>query len=95
VFEAASLPLVSVPASTSCSQAESGALFKAALSRMPQEQAHVAVEEDGSALESSVPSRPKCGEPLVVREARQGKRRGVRFYGCVNIPSRIRFHGQI
>jgi hypothetical protein len=95
VFEAAGLPLVSVPASTSCSQAESGALFKAALSRMPQEQAHVAVEEDGSALESSVPSRPKCGEPLVLREARQGKRRGVRFYGCVNIPSRIRFHGQI
>ncbi len=32
------------------------------------------------------PSCPRCGEPMVVRIASQGRHKGRRFYGCSNYP---------
>lgn len=35
---------------------------------------------------SSMPLCPKCGVPMVLREATRGERKGERFYGCPNFP---------
>ncbi len=32
------------------------------------------------------PFCPKCGQPMVIREARRGNNQGRQFYGCVNYP---------
>ena len=32
------------------------------------------------------PVCPKCGEPLVIREAKKGKHSGEKFWGCSNFP---------
>lgn len=41
---------------------------------------------ESDVLESSPPLCPKCGVPMVVRTATQGRYKGRSFYGCVNYP---------
>lgn len=36
--------------------------------------------------ETSAPICPKCGSPMALRVANQGKHKGKRFYGCTNYP---------
>jgi hypothetical protein len=37
-------------------------------------------------LTAQPPSCPKCRIPMVLREAKRGKNKGRRFYGCANFP---------
>ena len=36
--------------------------------------------------EKQAPFCPKCGEPMVIREAKHGANQGRQFYGCTNYP---------
>lgn len=83
VFQAASLPLVRVPARASYNTAELEALF----SRYIPRQHEAAIEAKPPALvDDGVPLCPKCGVPMVLRTARQGLNAGKQFYGCANYP---------
>nr|WP_279232986.1 topoisomerase DNA-binding C4 zinc finger domain-containing protein [Fonticella tunisiensis] len=37
-----------------------------------------------SSEKASVPTCPKCGIPMVLREEKKGDRAGEKFYGCSN-----------
>lgn len=86
VFAQAELPLVRVQARSSYSQDELGELFKGALSQSKQMQAVEGASVNAHAEASDVPNCPKCGIPMVMREAKRGSRKGERFYGCENYP---------
>jgi len=48
----------------------------------------VAVQSQGvSVSETSVPSCPACGRPMVLRTARKGARAGSQFWGCSGYPA--------
>jgi hypothetical protein len=90
VFAQAGLPLVRVKAGLSYNQQELGAIFKSAV------QPALSVDSGSTSrlkslaqekkAEDATPLCPKCGVPMVLREASRGSRRGERFYGCVNFP---------
>jgi hypothetical protein len=86
VFARANLPLVRVPVAVSYDQRQLGDLFRSAMS----DKVLSAQTADGSGespqIESEIPNCPKCGVPMVLREAKRGSRRGERFYGCANYP---------
>lgn len=86
VFAQAELPLVRVQVRASYSQSELGELFKEALSQSKQIQAVGDSPSNAHAQVSEAPDCPKCGIPMVMREAKRGSGKGERFYGCENYP---------
>lgn len=87
VFAQAGLPIVRVQVRASYSQSELGEVFREALSQSSQMPAVEGPPANAHVEVGDVPNCPKCGIPMVVREARRGSRKGERFYGCVNYPS--------
>ncbi|MFA9403573.1 MAG: DUF2726 domain-containing protein [Anaerolineales bacterium] len=86
VFAQAGLPLVRVQARDSYSQSELGELFRSALSQSSPTQDVEGPPANAHAEASEVSNCPKCGIPMVMREAKRGSRKGERFYGCENYP---------
>jgi Protein of unknown function (DUF2726)/Topoisomerase DNA binding C4 zinc finger len=94
VFEAASLPLVHVPAQAAYNTAELASLFNQALNPGGRLLAQP-VKPEGEASPIGAPSSadlqqapfcPKCSVRMVLRTARNGDRIGQKFYGCPNYP---------
>jgi len=89
VFRMAGLPLAHVPAAMSYSTTQLNQIFREAMQKRPTKQA-IAEKDDGSypvnAAAAEPPLCPKCGVPMVLREAKKGPHKGEKFYGCVNYP---------
>ena len=90
---AADFPLLRVTAQRQYSQQQVIDQLKPFLSKpksvQPQkeEAGPVTPQETSSEKQAaSVPNCPKCGIPMVLRVANQGKHKGERFYGCTNYP---------
>jgi hypothetical protein len=93
VFHEAGLPILHIPViPNGYNQQELGVLFsKAIKSRqgIPTEnQTSPALQPTAAITNSSqqVPVCPKCGVPMVLREAKHGSNKGKSFYGCPNFP---------
>ena len=80
VFSAASLPLIRIPAKGSYSAEE----IRGYLSGVPLSAPAPARTTPSEA--ANPPNCPKCGIPMVVRQASAGEHKGERFYGCRNFP---------
>ena len=94
VFEAASLPLIHVPARNAYNPAELGLLFKPALHPEIALLNDLKISSDVQAPptliqtppSSQPPLCPKCGVPMLLRIASKGAQAGKQFYGCPNFP---------
>jgi hypothetical protein len=90
VFQAASLPLIHVPAQAAYGVNELANLISPHLG-VPGATVPGPVASDpvppSSATAQNAPLCPKCGVPMVVRTAGRGERQGEQFYGCVNYPN--------
>jgi len=86
VFEAAGLPLVRVAANSTYSQSMLGEFFKTALSQTTPRGVLDPKESYAPKADDPPPYCPSCGQPMVLREAKRGPKRGEKFYGCVNYP---------
>jgi hypothetical protein len=83
VFQAASLPLVRVPARAAYNTEELRALISPYLPGLKEE---ITEPRPPALVENGAPTCPKCGVPMVLRTARQGPYAGRQFYGCPNYP---------
>jgi predicted RNA-binding Zn-ribbon protein involved in translation (DUF1610 family) len=88
VFKEAGLPLLRIPVQASYNTTELGLLFKDTLKQGTHVQEYASAE--GVAAPdprgAGVPYCPKCGQPMVLRTARNGAQAGQQFYGCVDYP---------
>lgn len=94
VFEAAGLPLIHVPVRSAYNTSELGVVFKQALqqnsgngkpivsSPAPDQPA----QPGQQGVSNRAPFCPKCGQPMVLRTAKNSDKAGQPFYGCVNYP---------
>ncbi len=81
-FRAAGLPLLRVPAQRSYAVEDIAALVRPLLGKA----APPAVAAPRNAGEAGTPNCPKCGVPLVRRQATRGAQAGKAFFGCPNYP---------
>ena len=87
VFESAGLPLIQIPNQRAYSRADLAALLEMHLAGAGRRNGAVSMAPKGDLQPTdAVPVCPKCGVPMVLRTAKQGKRAGQSFYGCVNFP---------
>ncbi len=56
------------------------------LIRGVQTSGNIAAQPPVSEQDHSAPACPRCDSPMVIREARQGKNAGQRFWSCSNFP---------
>jgi ribosomal protein L37AE/L43A len=80
VFADAKLPLARVPVRMNYDVRELGALFQQTMKSQTTQLA------TGSNKETSIPTCPKCGVPMVRRVAKRGNMPGQQFWGCSNYP---------
>lgn len=80
VFEAAKLPLMHVSAQRSYSQSELQSKLSTYLSG---DQIN---KKQSEPVQETSPRCPKCGSAMVIKTARQGKRKGKDFWGCTKYP---------
>ena len=90
VFQTAGLPLAHVPAAMSYNTTQLSKIFRDAV-QQDQTAKRVLAEKEVQPYKVPVnvgeaPFCPKCGEQMVLREAKRGSHRGDVFYGCVNYP---------
>jgi len=90
VFRTAGLPLVHIKASMSYDTRELSNLFRNALH---DENAKIHALKEKQELkyqlendQDETPRCPRCGEQMVLREAKHGSHKGDKFYGCANYP---------
>ena len=81
VFDAASLPLLHIPARANYNVQELGVLFRQVLQKEKPIESPKPIPETGQA-----PCCPKCGVQMVLRTAQRGSNAGQKFYGCPNYP---------
>jgi len=86
VFAQAGLPLVRIKASLAYNQQELGAIFKSALTQNAPKAIQDSEDLYMPEANDPPPYCPRCGQPMVLREAKRGPKRGEKFYGCVNYP---------
>lgn len=90
VFRTAQLPLARVPASMTYSMDQLNQVFREAMQMGRSTQQAIAEKEVkpfvATPNAAEPPLCPKCGQPMVLREAKRGVHKGERFYGCVNFP---------
>lgn len=82
VFKVAKLPLLRVPAKAAYSPASLLAMIEPHLAV-----GSIAAPPATSApANSTLPTCPKCGVPMIRREAKKGPNAGTSFFGCPNYP---------
>jgi len=85
VFQAAGLPLLRLPVQREYNTRE----IAAQIAPFLEDKVNLPVAETQPEMNqqaSSVPLCPKCGIPMTLRTAAQGKHIGKQFYGCQNYP---------
>jgi predicted RNA-binding Zn-ribbon protein involved in translation (DUF1610 family) len=87
VFSAAGLPLARVTAQAQYNTSELTTHLRQA---MAQKKPTLSRSEDkiqqAASEAAAVPPCPRCGAPMVLRQAKRGARKGEEFWGCPNFP---------
>ena len=93
-FEAAELPFLQIPVKMGYDPKELSSrlaqfigITTADTSTFEAVQAPTSTIQTTGDFSSAPPLCPKCGIPMVIRTARQGKHQGEQFYGCANYPN--------
>lgn len=80
VFEAAKLPLMHISVQRSYSQSELKSKISTYLS------GNQVTNEQPEQIQESSPHCPKCGSEMIIKTARQGDRKGKKFWACPRYP---------
>ena len=92
-FEAAKLPLLRITAQRDYDPQELGAKIAQCLKKTKAPSTNTDQTDQSTTPEvteentTSPPLCPKCGVPMIIREAKRGKFQGRQFYGCPNYPN--------
>ena len=87
VFLAAGLPLARVPAQAQYNTSELKTYLRQALAqKKPTSSQTGGKAQQVTSETAAVPSCPKCGIPMVLRQVKKGPRKGEEFWGCPNFP---------